>query len=157
LFLATGVPFGVIMGYFYHSFVQGIIAGVFFGFFMALCFRIMESLSLKMMGKKDSDIGVRQEKKFNVSLSKEDAIGKIKIALNKMKAKITNDDSNNGIIEAKTRFSWKSVSEIITIRFIENSGQTVIFVESRPALSTTMVDYGKNLQNVEKFQELMSS
>ena len=157
LFFYTGVPSGILMGYFYHSFSQGLTFGLFFGFFCTLCFRIMETIALKKIGKRDSDFSVRQERKFEVTMLKQDAIRKIKLVLDEMKAKILNDDSSNGIIEAKAGFSWKSFGEIIIVRFSGNNGKMEIFVESRPALATTMVDYGKNLQNVEKFQELMCS
>jgi hypothetical protein len=157
LFFATAIPFGVLMGCFSHNFVSGLFQGLFFGFFMAITFRIMENVSLKKMGKKSSDVGVHQEKKFNVPLLKGEANKKIKDVLNEMKTNLTKDDSENGVIEAKTKINWKSFGETLTIRFVENENQTTIFVESRPSLGTTMVDYGKNLQNVEKFERLMTS
>jgi hypothetical protein len=157
LFFVNGISFGVVMGLISHNFVGELFEGVFFGFFMAVALIIMEKISLGKMGKKSSDIGVRQEKKFNVPLSKVEVIKKVRDVLGEMKINITKDDSQNGIIEAKTGINLKSFGEILTIKFFENENEMVVFVESHPSLPTTMVDYGKNLQNVEKFEELMIS
>lgn len=157
LFFATSVPFGILMGLYCRSFIVALFSGTFFGFFMTIAFRKIEDLSLKKIGKDSSDVGVQKEKSFSVSLSKAEANKKIKIVLNEMHAEIINEDSGSGIIKAKTKISWKSFGEIITIRFSENGKQVTVFVESRPLLGTTLVDYGKNLQNVEKFAKLMIS
>ena len=47
--------------------------------------------------------------------------------------------------------SWKTWGYIISfeVRKIDND-RTQIKVSSRPAVSTTLVDYGSNLENVEK-------
>jgi hypothetical protein len=66
-------------------------------------------------------------------------------------AKIIEDNEQNGHIKAKTPMSvwgWGEVVEIDVSAVDNNKSQ--ITVTSRPSLKTTLVDYGKNTENVEK-------
>jgi len=63
-------------------------------------------------------------------------------------------DEGQGIITAKTRFSWACPGEKITIQFSAEDGRSRIVITSQPLWRTTMVDYGKNFKNVEALQKL---
>lgn len=46
--------------------------------------------------------------------------------------------------------SWKSFGELVEVSVKPNGGnKTLIEITSKPSLPTTMVDYGKNQENVE--------
>lgn len=170
LFLATGIPFGLFWGiWMYHAVwskkgiplnvcvLVSILAGLLFGLFMAIFFRLSENYALKKMGKNLSAISVKQIKEFTLTISQSDALKKAKEKLPLLKAKVKSFDEENGIIIAKTGMSWKSFGEILSITVKkDDENQTRIRIESRPTLSTTMVDYGKNLENVEKLYNLMT-
>ena len=65
--------------------------------------------------------------------------------------KIKKEDYSYGKIIAITGITWKSWGEVISfaIHKIDNNKIQVI-ISSKPILCTTLVDYGKNLENVEK-------
>jgi hypothetical protein len=67
----------------------------------------------------------------------------------------------NNIIEyylvAHTSAGWKSWGEEIRIDVIgKDEVHTQVKITSRPSLKTTLVDYGKNYENTEKFVALIS-
>ena len=69
-------------------------------------------------------------------------------ALKLIKAVVTNQDKNSGKIEAKTGFSLKSFGEKVEIKI--NPKTNEVLISSKPSVSTTLFDYGKNLENVQK-------
>lgn len=107
--------------------------------------------------QKETGVSVKQERKFFVAKNKNEVISNIKTAMIEMNAEITRDFSHSGYIEAKTNFSCKSYGEILKIYFEEKKDGIVISIKSRPTLKTTIFDDGKNFENIEYFQKLMTS
>jgi hypothetical protein len=63
---------------------------------------------------------------------------------------ISNKNVENGVIEAFTKRSWKSFGEDIKIELFKSSkNKVVVVLSSKPRFPITMIDYGKNLENVE--------
>lgn len=166
LFLATGIPFGIFMGIFYSlrygfpsGLVDGLFKGIFFGLFMSLILGFLHSRSVKRMpsGKSEKAIGVHHvrnvelqfpyDKAFNLCI---ESISLIK------KCKIQKEDRSQGKIVAKTGMTWKTWGDVISfeVRKIDND-RTQVLVSSRPAVRTTLVDYGKNLENVERISSFL--
>jgi hypothetical protein len=170
LFIATGVPFGLFWGISMYLVVwskkdvslnvcvlASALAGFSYGLCMAIFFLIYEKLALKKMGKNLSVMGVKKEKEFTLALGYTDALNKIKENLTLLNAKVKTFDEKHGLIIAKTGISWKSFGEILFVTVKKDNGNIVrVKIESKPALATTMVDYGKNLENVEKLYNLMT-
>jgi hypothetical protein len=72
-------------------------------------------------------------------------------ALRKMKVRLTAIDSKNGLVEGKTRVTWRSFREIIVIRITETGpGEYAVHVKSRCAIEGTLIDWGKNASNVNR-------
>ena len=69
-------------------------------------------------------------------------------ALKLIKALVTNQDKDSGKIEAKTGFSLKSFGEKVEIKI--NPKTNEVLISSKPSVPTTLFDYGKNLENVQK-------
>ena len=66
-------------------------------------------------------------------------------------------DSASGAIHVRTQATWKSWGEEMHIEIATgNEGGSIIAVASRPALNAASQDLGKNLENVDKFRELLS-
>ncbi len=67
------------------------------------------------------------------------------------KMHICQKDVENGVIEAVTKRSWRSFGENITIKLFKssNSKRTIVVLTSKPRISLTLIDYCKNLENVE--------
>lgn len=169
LFLASGITFGLLFGSLMYSSYLGnrsdplnirilapILSGLCFGFFVAVSFLFLEKYMVKKNGGKAHAAELRQEKNFSLPISKEDALNRAQEVMLLLKAKIKSIDKNKGLIVAKRGISWKSFGEKLIISLKEDKEYlTVIKVESEPALRLAMVDYGKNLENVEKFFSLM--
>ena len=67
------------------------------------------------------------------------------------KCKIQKENRSQGKIIAKAGMTWKTWGDVISfdMRKIDNN-RTQVTVSSRPIVRTTLVDCGKNLENVEK-------
>jgi hypothetical protein len=64
---------------------------------------------------------------------------------------IQEENRSLGRIVARTGINWKTWGDVITISFKRTgSNCTYIQISSRPNARTTIVDYGKNLENVER-------
>lgn len=168
LFLATGIPFGIFMIIF-NSFQHGIssglvtgaVEGIFFGIFMSLVLGFMHSRSVKRMssGESDEAMGVHHVRNVELRLDY-DMVFKLCIeSLSRIKkCKIKNEDRSKGKLIAKAGMTWKTFGDVISFE-IHKMGDDRIQVEvsSRPSLRTTLVDYGKNLENVERIVEFLNA
>jgi hypothetical protein len=158
IFLFTGIFYGLWMGIFHgvskgamEGLVMGVISGLVFGLFMSLILGTMHRVYSKKVSKKqDGDVGPHQARDVVLHLGKDAALEKCLQALPAIKAKPKKVDKESGLIIAKTKTSWKSFGERITISLHETAAETTaITIESAPTVTTTMVDYGKGYQNVE--------
>ena len=155
--LKSGGSFGVCMGVFYAlqaksafvGLVGGVISGVLFGAGMAV-FSGWADRRSKAAGRAIGDDAVVQKRTVIVIASQAEALRLARDALMELKAGERAYDPASGTIEADVPWSWKSFGEKLTISINRVSDlESAIEVVSRPRLSTTAVDYGKNFQNVE--------
>ncbi len=66
------------------------------------------------------------------------------------KCKIQNEDRSEGQIVATTDMTWRTWGDVISFEIRRSNGDGIhIEVTSRPAVATTLVDFGQNLENVE--------
>jgi len=133
----------------------GLLGGLLFGGFMALALGWSHARSVKRLpyGVPEEAVGVVEHVRSielpvayaqTLALCR-DAIGIIK------KAKILEEDHALGIIEAKVGMTWESFGESVMFRMHRvDDLRTHIEISSRPTKRGTLVDYGKNLDNVEK-------
>lgn len=86
------------------------------------------------------------------------AFEKAKVTLKKSGVIIIQENEGEGLIVARTNISWKSFGEEITTKFTKlGNGKTKIIIFSKPMVSILLVDFGKNIENVEKFCTAMST
>ena len=159
LFLATGIPFGISMGMFYslhgvfEGLMVGLLAGLFFGGFMSLLLGFLHTWSVKRIssGKSEEATSVHHVRSVELRLPYDKAFNLCIESLSLLKKyRIIEEDRSQGKIVAKTGMTWKSWGEVITFEVGEiGNDRTQIEVSSRPAVRTTLVDYGKNLENVK--------
>ena len=76
----------------------------------------------------------------------------------RQKYKVKTKDSLGGRINAKAGMSWKTWGEIITFS-VNKKDENVMQIEisSRPSVRTTLVDYGKNIANVNSIVNYLNS
>lgn len=171
LFLATAIPFGIIFGiivgiylvfqygyrYGFLGLGAGLFAGILYGGFMSLIGGSLHVWSVKRMsyGKSVEIKDITNVHHFrNIELKLPyDKVFNLCIESLKMfkRYKIKKEDYSYGKIIAITGITWKSWGEVISfaIHKIDNNKIKVI-ISSKIILCTTLVDYGKNLENVEK-------
>ena len=167
VFIWTGGPFGILIGLFYalmtnslKGLLLGLYAGTAFGLFMSLILVTLHYLfSAKYRTIKGIDIGsVVQQKFMELDLSFDQAYDRCLQSINAIrKCKIESEDRSDGLINAKTSSSLKCFGENIEYRIWNSkNGITRVKIMSRPRLKTTLVDYSKNLDNIEKISSFLA-
>lgn len=157
IFLSTGIPFGILMGFFtslrhgMSGVVSGLLAGAVFGGFMAgvLGYLHNRSVKQKTTDGAESDYDVKQTKEIELPVSYETAYELCIESLDKLnKAEIENKDHSQGVITAKTGKTWDTWGNTVSFVLTDKSDNvTNILVSSEPT-HYQVVDYGKNLKNV---------
>jgi hypothetical protein len=163
-FLLTGIPYGLIMlgfdlldgdGFRLWKFL---FLTFFFGTTMAITLVSFHKNRLIKNGIQeltDKNLGVNQTKSLKSELSKIELIEKLK--LDPIIGKMKMNETENGIV-LKTGMSWKSWGEEIKIILKSIKDKEFEYeISSNPRLKTTLVDYGKNLQNVNKIENVIKN
>lgn len=163
-FLLTGIPFGLIMLGFDLADGDGfriwklLLMTFFFGTAMSLILVSFHSYRLKKNGVQeitDENVGVNQKRNLSTKLNKEEIIQRLKADPVIGKMKMT--EIENGIL-LKAGMSWKSWGEEIKITLKANEDTDSEYqVSSSPRLKTTIVDYGKNIENINRIESLIES
>ena len=130
----------------------GVDGSIFAGFLFGLFIVSMEFISdrmLKARGINYSDSNVNQKRKLKINKNISDIVSSYKRALSSLnKPKVLEEDMD--MVLAKTGISWKSFGEVVSISATPiNDESTIIEIASRPSLRSTVMDYGKNIENVE--------
>ncbi len=160
IFLSGGIPFGILMGittsYQYSpqvGLIGGLISGLIFGFIMYIIIGFIHGRAVKKVGdgKFWSETGVHHIRNIQLTESYDRVFNSCIESLSLIKnCNIKESDRLTGKIIAKAGLNWKTWSDtiIFTIRRTED-GCTHLKLSSRPTARTTIVDFGKNLENVE--------
>jgi hypothetical protein len=159
LFLATGVPYGILTGLIYlllfgplTGLIAGLFAGILFGGFMSLILGSLHTWSVKRLPFKSREVmDVHHVQSIEMKLPYDKVFDLCIESLRLIrKCKIVEENRSQGKIIARTGTTWKSWGEVITFDIRKMNDVIQVKVSSRPAVRTTLVDYGKNLENVEK-------
>ncbi|SIS45386.1 hypothetical protein [Salimicrobium flavidum] len=96
-----------------------------------------------------------QEGLWDVPLSYEEALHQCEQAgLHLKKAEVQEVRKRDGIIKVHTGASWKSWGDEIVFQLQEiDPATTRIAVTSRPKLKVTLMDYGKNHENIRSIEK----
>ncbi len=167
-FLAIAVPlavlggmigsvlFGVPMGL-----VYGVASGLLYGGSMSLVFGLLHGRSVKRITSDESQeaMGVHHVRSVELQLPYDKVFDLCLESLGQInKCGIRNENRSQGIIMAKSGVSWKSWGEAISFQINEAGDDgTQVEISSRPVLRTTLVDCGKNLENVIKITGFLST
>lgn len=133
----------------------GVGAGLFFGLFMAAFGTLMHKRALRRRGidPDGPDAGVDARESLTLPLSPDQALGRCRTALeaNTQFGQVRVDPAS-GMVLARARVSWASFGEKIECRVQPLDGSSQVEIRSRPWLSTTLIDYGKNRENVRRIR-----
>ena len=135
---------------------DGLLFGLSWGLCMAIVFKILYMRALSKMKKDKNWVGIKQTRQVSLPIDQKTALGKSIEALSKLKATILSLDENQGEIIAHLGYSRRSFGEMLTLNIkAENPNQTLIAFESKPEFPTVKKDYGKNLENVDRFYRVI--
>ena len=164
VFLYTGLPFALLM------MVLDVLSGdtlhiarfishfVVFGGLMSLVLVSLHRYQLTRKGVdklNDSPLSVVQKTRIQTTLSRAEIINRLKSAPAIRRIELSEDGNS---MTLHTGVSWRSWGEKILLSFHQTGPTTtVVEVESNPKLRTTVVDYGKNRENVKRIEELLGS
>jgi hypothetical protein len=126
-----------------------VLFGLSYGLPMSLIMGIVQYYHVKKIVQSGPvDLSVRQSRE--VIARSEGIMDTCRNAIKELGARIVEEKSNDEVIFAKTEPSWKSRSEDIEMKILEEGGNTSkVIITSRPSRRTIMVDYGKDMENVE--------
>lgn len=165
VFLLTGIPFATIM-VFTKSFFKGgfnmlefLALAFFFGFLMSLTIVSWHVNRLKKNGIKEltnENLSVNQKRIITSNLDQEQLINKLKCDSVLGRMKIIPTKSGIKLKAGTTFWSWGETMKIIS-NPIPQDDKYEYHITSKPKLKTTIIDYGKNLENVEKIQKVISA
>ena len=156
LFLISTILLGAFRSISMLSFSEGIKNGVIFGFFLSIIivpimtlFDILQRIFFIYKFKKTS-FEVYQKREFLVTHSYNILFDELIEILKKNKFFIDSIDKKYGMIAASSGRSWKSFGEKLSIGLHRESGENLALkLSSKPILSTTLLDYGKNFHNIQ--------
>ncbi len=144
--VTTGHPF---------NFQKFLFLGILFGGFMSLILVTMHKNGLKAIGitePTEEELKPNQQAEFISKMSKSDFIKRLSQDKVYSKMKLSEKDA---VINLKSGYTWKSFGESITVKISDLTTDTFKYqVQSKPKLPTTLIDYGKNLENILRIKEL---
>jgi hypothetical protein len=160
IFLAGGIPFGLFTALFF-SYLYGIkiglsgglVSGLFFGFLMFIILGFLHSRAVKKIAGDISQesMGTYQVRNIELQLPYDKTFDLCIESLNLIsRCKVQEEDRSQGKIVARSSVNWKTWGDTISFDITGISDEkTAVKVSSRPTASSTIVDYGKNLENVK--------
>lgn len=161
IFLSNSLPFGAFMGilfsYLYGLNVGlpgGLISGLIFGFLMFVILGFLHTRAVSKISGVTSreSMSTFQDRNIKLHLPFERAFDLCLASLSEIRrSRIQEEDRSCGKIIARSSVNWKTWGDTISFNIAgTGSEETDVMVSSRPTSWSTIVDYGKNLENVEK-------
>lgn len=159
--LILGIPYAVCMSL--HDLIQDnsfswtrfFFLFFFFGLLTATVLVLIHKNRLKENGIEiftDENLGVSQTKKLKSKISLDELISKITSDKVFSRMKFT---KNQNSIKLKTGVSWRSWGETINVRVAESTDDFHYEITSSPRLKMTIIDYGKNFENIKKLSSFL--
>ncbi|MGB3693989.1 MAG: hypothetical protein WA865_08035 [Spirulinaceae cyanobacterium] len=96
---------------------------------------------------------------MQLSLPYNQAFAVCREALNQLpRTTLKQENQSTGVLVANCGMTWKSFGEkiVFNIQAVDNKITQVEFASS-PTVSTTLLDYGKNLENAERLKSYLTS
>ncbi|MBM7603737.1 hypothetical protein JOC75_001710 [Metabacillus crassostreae] len=158
IFIFTSIPFGffmyiqaLIFNNAEPSIALYIVIGLVFGLFMSLFMTILDFQSKKSIGEGKSN-GVHKKGTIEVPLPEDEVFKLCRDAGSVLKgAKVRHENQQKGLLIIRTGINWKTWGDIIEIVVEDiDANHTRVFIQSRPVVPTTLVDYGKNYENIKR-------
>jgi len=153
LFLAAAIPYTLAFGMILRNPILAIGIGVTLGLVIAGVFGTLQVRSMDGKKKVDTSYAVQQTRTIEIDLPFDEALVLARAALQSINGvtivKETVSGIGAGTINARTGLNWETYGEKITLSLERIDAETTLLhIDSRPRLRTTLIDYGRNLHNV---------
>lgn len=155
VFLLTGIPFATFtsvydfIGTNEWNPIKFLISFIVFGLIMSFTLVSLHIAKLEEMGIREAtpeNLAVKQTRSVKTPLEMDEVFQKI---CSDVRTSKMNVQQRGDVIELTTRFSWWSWGEKIRIYLKEKHQNGYDYqISSTSRLKTTLVDFGKNLENV---------
>lgn len=160
IFLAGGIPFGIFTGVLFSSLYgistglpAGLVSGLLFGFIMFIILGFLHSRAVEKIAgnRSEESMAVRQARNIELQLPYDRAFDLCIRSLDVIsRCRVREEDRSQGRIMATASINWKTWGDTISFNIAAiNNEKTAVKISSRPTSRTTLVDYGKNLENVK--------
>jgi len=161
IFMASGIPAGSGMAIFYSPFygfsvglISGLISGAFFGILMVFILGFLHGRAVKKVAHGNAEVstGTHHVRETELPLPYERAFDLCIASLGSLgRCRVYEEDRIRGKILARTGINWKTWGDTVCFEINRiDGGSTRVKVSSRPAARMTLVDFGKNLDNVQR-------
>ncbi len=165
LLLLSGIPFGLLISILSiqnrepsNIILNGMFSGLIFGTLVAyILISLHKALSRKVVTYSfDHDYNILQRRSIELHLNYEDAYSLCLQSLKTIsRCRIKSQSPDTGIIKARAGINWKTWGDNIDFRLTKGNGSIVVEISSSPSASSTLVDFGKNLDNVERIKKFL--
>ncbi len=165
LLLMSGIPFGFLMGIMsFHmgdnagAIRNGILSGLIFGTLVSyILISLHKSLSRKVVSDASMpDFNNHQVRRIVMAIPFEQAFSRCIESLKTVnRCRIILQDPDNGEIRARAGLNWKTWGDDINFKLTQETDSTVVELSSRSSARSTLVDFGKNLDNVERIRRFL--
>lgn len=154
LFLRIGLPsgavFGLITGLIERSAALGLVQGAIFGLLMGL---VLTATTAARTRGRAPDLTTRSRMDVHLAQPPTEALDDIVAILARFGAR--NIVRGADRVTARTGVGWFSSGERVEITVRPDLDATIASITSRPRLRTTIADYGRNRENVERLVVLL--
>ena len=163
--LISGIPFGLMIGIISlqkgemsDAMFNGILSGLVFGTVVSfILISLHKSLSRKVVpGASIHDFDIHQKRNIELDIPIEQAFSLcIKSLKTINRCRVIAQSLDNGEIKARAGLNLKTWGDDIYFKLTHETGSTVVEISSRPSAKSTLVDFGKNLDNVERIKRIL--
>ncbi len=159
--IAAGILAGILAGIFFVLFyglwigiAGGLLTGLIAGAVLFFIMGPLHEMSVKKIAGEGSEgsAGVHHVREIEISRSFDESFDLCIRSLDLIsRSRVTEKDYSGGRVLAKAGLNWRTWGDTISFQIsAAGEGSSRIRVSSRPAAMTTIVDFGKNLQNVTR-------
>lgn len=137
---------------------NGILSGLIFGTLVSyILISLHKSLSRKVdSGASMPDFNIHQVRRIVMGIPFDQAFSQCIESLKTVnRCRIISQNLDNGEIRARAGLNWKTWGDDIIINLTKGKETTGVEISSRPSARSTLVDFGKNLDNVERIRRFL--
>lgn len=164
MFFLTSVPFGLVMGLLAspgglsQALWLGLLSGLTFGTAMTLFLGWAHVLSTTRLGAQRAVLEVRQRKRLSLPIAPPTLHARLRGVFAELGVHtLSIDDEGAGVIAGETPRTLRSWGERLRAEIVPLGSGCEVILSSEPRLAMTLVDYGKNLDNLERITELLQA